>query len=115
MGCGINLLQPKFRFLVSFAGKYLAYDYCVPPLCGDTEGVTASFNHQLLKIYIPHTEPDLFGPALEYCAPIYLTLATNFQTNQECLSSCQVFIHMSIFFGVLVMKLYGLYLKGLSV
>ncbi|THG02978.1 hypothetical protein TEA_011470 [Camellia sinensis var. sinensis] len=90
MACGINLLQPKFRmsilhsgyayilpelfnvfldwdldgrFLVSFAGKYLAYDYCVPPLCGDTEGVTASFNHQLLKIYIPHTEPDLFGPA----------------------------------------------------
>ncbi|KAL7178044.1 hypothetical protein ACSBR2_031244 [Camellia fascicularis] len=63
MACGINLLQPKFRFLVSFAGKYLAYDCCVPPLCGDTEGVTASFNHQLLKIYIPHTEPDLFGPA----------------------------------------------------
>ncbi|GMP76814.1 hypothetical protein CsSME_00033330 [Camellia sinensis var. sinensis] len=63
MACGINLLQPKFRFLVSFAGKYLAYDYCVPPLCGDTEGVTATFNHQLLKIYIPHTEPDLFGPA----------------------------------------------------
>ncbi|KAF5941694.1 hypothetical protein HYC85_019336 [Camellia sinensis] len=63
MACGINLLQPKFRFLVSFAGKYLAYDYCVPPLCGDTEGVTANFNHQLLKIYIPHTEPDLFGPA----------------------------------------------------
>lgn len=45
--------------------------------------------------------------ALDYCALIYLTLATNFQTNQECLSSCRVFIHISIFFGVLVMKLYG--------
>ncbi|XP_028074501.1 squamosa promoter-binding-like protein 7 isoform X2 [Camellia sinensis] len=60
MACGINLLQPKFWFLVSFAGKCLAYDYCVPPLYGDTEGVTASFNHQLLRIYIPHTEPDFF-------------------------------------------------------
>ncbi|THG15386.1 hypothetical protein TEA_013492 [Camellia sinensis var. sinensis] len=64
MACGINLLQPQFWFLVSFAGKCLAYDYCVPPLYGDTEGVTASFNHQLLRIYIPHTEPDFFfGPA----------------------------------------------------
>ncbi|XP_052190238.1 squamosa promoter-binding-like protein 7 isoform X2 [Diospyros lotus] len=63
MACGSNLLQPKFRFLVSFAGKYMAYDYCVPTLSGDTERVTANFNHQLLKIHIPHTEPDLFGPA----------------------------------------------------
>lgn len=53
-------------FLISFAGKYLAYDYCFPSLCGesgDTEGVPASFDHQLLKICVPHTEPDLFGPA----------------------------------------------------
>ncbi|GMP60348.1 hypothetical protein CsSME_00023250 [Camellia sinensis var. sinensis] len=49
MACGINLLQPKVWLLVSFAGKCLAYDYCVPPLYGDTEGVTASFNHQLLR------------------------------------------------------------------
>uniref|UniRef100_A0AB39A6L8 Squamosa promoter-binding protein n=1 Tax=Actinidia deliciosa TaxID=3627 RepID=A0AB39A6L8_ACTDE len=63
VACGSNLLQPKFRFLISFAGKYLACDHCVPSLSGDTEGVTASFDHQLLKIHIPHTEPDLFGPA----------------------------------------------------
>lgn len=66
VACGSNLLQPKFRFLISFAGKYLAYDYCFPSLCGesgDTEGVPASFDHQLLKICVPHTEPDLFGPA----------------------------------------------------
>ncbi|KAL6971378.1 Squamosa promoter-binding-like protein [Sarracenia purpurea var. burkii] len=63
VACGSNLLQSKFRFLVSFGGKYLPYDYSVAPPCGDTEGVTASFDHQLLKIYIPHTEPNLFGPA----------------------------------------------------
>ncbi|KAL7251967.1 hypothetical protein ACSBR1_013761 [Camellia fascicularis] len=63
VACGSNLLQPKFRFLVSFAGKYLAYDYSVPPPYDDIEGVTANFNHQLLKICIRHTEPDVFGPA----------------------------------------------------
>ncbi|PSS33929.1 Squamosa promoter-binding-like protein [Actinidia chinensis var. chinensis] len=63
VACGSNLLQPKFRFLISFAGKYLACDHCVPSLSGDAEGVTTSFDHQLLKIDIPHTEPDLFGPA----------------------------------------------------
>ncbi|XAR54570.1 hypothetical protein NMG60_11029771 [Bertholletia excelsa] len=60
VACGSYLLQPKFRFLVSFAGKYLAYDFSVPPVCGDPE---TSFDHQLLKINIHHTEPDLFGPA----------------------------------------------------
>ncbi|KAI8561527.1 hypothetical protein RHMOL_Rhmol04G0347100 [Rhododendron molle] len=63
VACGSNLLQPKFRFLVSFAGKYLRCDYCVPSMCGDSEGVTASSDHQLLKIYVPHSEPDLYGPA----------------------------------------------------
>ena len=52
------------RFLVSFAGKYLAHDYCVASKHGQTEGDTASsFNHQLYKICIPRTEPDLCGPA----------------------------------------------------
>lgn len=51
------------RFLVSFAGKYLRCDYCVPSMCGDSEGVTASSDHQLLKIYVPRSEPDLYGPA----------------------------------------------------
>ncbi|XP_052208013.1 squamosa promoter-binding-like protein 7 isoform X1 [Diospyros lotus] len=63
VACGSNLIQPKFRFLVSFAGKYLEYDYSVLPLYGEMEGVTASLNHQLLKICIPHTETNLFGPA----------------------------------------------------
>ncbi|XP_041000956.1 squamosa promoter-binding-like protein 7 [Juglans microcarpa x Juglans regia] len=64
VACGSNLLQSKLRFLVSFAGKYLALDYCVSSLHGQTEGDTASScNHQLFKIFIPWTEKDLFGPA----------------------------------------------------
>lgn len=62
VACGSNLLQPNFRFLVSFAGKYLAYDYSVAPQHNDDEKVNA-FDNQLLKINIPHTDPDLFGPA----------------------------------------------------
>uniref|UniRef100_A0A5B7AUV9 Putative squamosa promoter-binding-like protein 7 n=1 Tax=Davidia involucrata TaxID=16924 RepID=A0A5B7AUV9_DAVIN len=64
VACGSNLLYPKVRFLISFSGKYLAYDYCVPLPYGKTGGDTAcDFDHQLYKIYIPHTEPNLFGPA----------------------------------------------------
>nr|QFR98472.1 SPL20 [Betula platyphylla] len=64
VACGSNLLQSKFRFLVSFAGNYLAHDYCVASLHGQTEGDTASScNHQMYKIYVPQTEPALFGPA----------------------------------------------------
>ncbi|PIN10142.1 hypothetical protein CDL12_17269 [Handroanthus impetiginosus] len=62
VACGSNLLQPKFRFLVSFAGRYLAYNICVSSLCckkGDSNG----FDHQLVKISIPQTDTNLFGPA----------------------------------------------------
>ena len=52
------------RFLVSFAGKYLSYDYHVVfprgKVGGDTVG---SVDHEFCKIYIPHTEPKAFGPA----------------------------------------------------
>lgn len=56
------------RSLVSFAGKYLAHDHSfVLPHC-QKEGDTKCNDHQLLKIYIPHTEHDLFGPAfVEVC------------------------------------------------
>ncbi|KAA8527510.1 hypothetical protein F0562_034775 [Nyssa sinensis] len=64
VACGSNLLLTNVRFLISFSGKYLAYDYCVPLPYGKTRGdSTCGFDHQLYKIYIPHTEPDLFGPA----------------------------------------------------
>ncbi|KAG8658768.1 hypothetical protein MANES_03G189400v8 [Manihot esculenta] len=62
VACGSNLLQPKFRLLVSFAGKYLKYDYCVALPRGPTEGCS-SLDHQLCKIYIPHVDPNVFGPA----------------------------------------------------
>ncbi|CAK9158354.1 unnamed protein product [Ilex paraguariensis] len=64
VACGSNLLQPKSRFLVSFAGKYLACDLCVPPMSGKTaDASTGGFTHQLVQLHVPHTEPDVFGPA----------------------------------------------------
>ncbi|KAF9605281.1 hypothetical protein IFM89_015897 [Coptis chinensis] len=70
VACGSNLLQPKFRFLVSFAGTYLAYDDClVTPYertgsCyGTKEDSSKLFEHQTCKIYIRSTDPNLFGPA----------------------------------------------------
>ncbi|KAK3011371.1 hypothetical protein RJ639_012080 [Escallonia herrerae] len=64
VACGSNLLQPKLRFLVSFAGKYLRYEVCVPSPCNKTEEDPASsIDHQLYKIQVPHTEQNLFGPA----------------------------------------------------
>ncbi|KAG8636650.1 hypothetical protein MANES_15G019100v8 [Manihot esculenta] len=62
VACGSNLLQPKFRLLVSFAGKYLAYDHCVALPHGHTEECSR-LDHQLCKIFIPNVEPNLFGPA----------------------------------------------------
>lgn len=51
------------RSLVSFSGKYLAHDHSfVSPHCHN-EGDAKCSDHQLFKIYIPHTECNLFGPA----------------------------------------------------
>ncbi|XP_057959413.1 squamosa promoter-binding-like protein 7 [Malania oleifera] len=64
IACGSNLSPDKFRFLISFAGKYLPCDYCIAVPHGESEGNTdCSYEHQLYKIYIAHTEPNLFGPA----------------------------------------------------
>ncbi|KAL3829390.1 hypothetical protein ACJIZ3_018192 [Penstemon smallii] len=62
VACGSDLLQPKLRFLVSFAGRYLSYKICVSSLCCKKE-YSNSFNHQLLSIYVPKTDMDLHGPA----------------------------------------------------
>ncbi|XP_058077484.1 squamosa promoter-binding-like protein 7 [Magnolia sinica] len=69
VACGNNLFQPKFKFLVSFAGRYLAYDSCISIPQGKTrschdgkEDSTHSSDHELFKIYIPSTESNLFGP-----------------------------------------------------
>ncbi|XP_022842520.1 squamosa promoter-binding-like protein 7 isoform X1 [Olea europaea var. sylvestris] len=63
VACGSNLLQPNFRFLVSFAGRYLAYDISVSSVACKSEGDRSSLDHQLLKIHVPQTDPDIFGPA----------------------------------------------------
>ncbi|PIN06660.1 hypothetical protein CDL12_20788 [Handroanthus impetiginosus] len=60
LACGSYLLQSNFRFLVSFAGRYLAYNICVSSTC---EKEDANTDHQLLKIYVPQIDVDLFGPA----------------------------------------------------
>ncbi|KAI4369589.1 hypothetical protein MLD38_018014 [Melastoma candidum] len=64
VACGTGLFQPKLRFLVSFAGKYLACD-CSPSCpCRKNNGcINCKCNHQSYKISIPPTEPSLSGPA----------------------------------------------------
>lgn len=50
------------RFLVSFSEKYLADDFCISS-CHKIEGDSSSLDHQLLKVNVPQTNADLFGPA----------------------------------------------------
>ncbi|KAI9195106.1 hypothetical protein LWI28_011737 [Acer negundo] len=63
VACGSNLLQPKFRFLISFAGKYLPYEFRIASPHSQNEGGPLTYDHQLYKIYVPQTESNLFGPA----------------------------------------------------
>ncbi|KNA24900.1 hypothetical protein SOVF_011410 [Spinacia oleracea] len=64
LACGSNLLQPKFRSLISFAGKYLAHDYYVAfPRGKGEDKPTIDHDRQFCRIYVPHTEPSYFGPA----------------------------------------------------
>ncbi|GAU20040.1 hypothetical protein TSUD_381320 [Trifolium subterraneum] len=62
--CGSNLLQPKFRLLVSFYGKYMKYEYCVPsPHNWAEDNISCAYDNQLYKICVPHIEENLMGPA----------------------------------------------------
>lgn len=70
LACGSNLIHSRFRFLVSFAGRYLAYDDCVAilyertGLCNDTdEDNDKQCEHQMYKICVTTTDPTLSGPA----------------------------------------------------
>ncbi|KAK9079871.1 hypothetical protein SSX86_001544 [Deinandra increscens subsp. villosa] len=60
LACGSNLLQPRLRFLVSFAGKYMTNDVRVSPLRNTS---TTNMDHQFLNICVPHSDLDVFGPA----------------------------------------------------
>ncbi|XP_048611605.1 squamosa promoter-binding-like protein 7 isoform X2 [Brassica napus] len=59
--CGLNLVQPKCRFLVSFSGKYLPHNYSVVP-APDQDG-KRSCSNKLYRITIVNSDPNLFGPA----------------------------------------------------
>lgn len=48
---------------MSFGGRYLGNDINVVPSDCKYEGDSSSTEHQLLKIHVPRTEADLFGPA----------------------------------------------------
>lgn len=51
------------RFLISFSGKYLAYDYCPELSHSQSErGTKRNFDHQLCRIHVPHTDKNNFGP-----------------------------------------------------
>ncbi|XP_039048807.1 squamosa promoter-binding-like protein 7 isoform X2 [Hibiscus syriacus] len=63
VACGSNLLHPKSQILVSFAGRYLPYDYHVASSNVHSKEDYPSCDHQLYKIYAPQTEPDIYGPA----------------------------------------------------
>lgn len=64
------------RFLISFSGKYLAYDYCHESAHVQSKGGTeCNFDHQLYRIHVPHTEANDFGPVfIEVGAYIYFVL-----------------------------------------
>ncbi|KAK6122633.1 hypothetical protein DH2020_043632 [Rehmannia glutinosa] len=49
-------------FLISFAGRYLAYNIRVSSPCFE-KGDANRADHQLLKIYVPQIDMALFGPA----------------------------------------------------
>ncbi|KAG2300168.1 hypothetical protein Bca4012_011763 [Brassica carinata] len=59
--CGLNLVQPKCRFLVSFSGKYLPHNYSVVPALG--QDGKRPCNNKLYRINIVNSDPSLFGPA----------------------------------------------------
>ncbi|XP_048624981.1 squamosa promoter-binding-like protein 7 isoform X1 [Brassica napus] len=59
--CGLNLVQPKCRFLVSFSGKYLPHNYSAVP--GPGQDGKRSCNNKLYRINIVNSDLNLFGPA----------------------------------------------------
>lgn len=70
IACGSNLDQPKLRFLVSFAGKYLVCDACriisnQNVRCFGVNSVISSSNcgHEMFRIHIKQTTAEVFGPA----------------------------------------------------
>ncbi|KAF8038164.1 hypothetical protein BT93_B0892 [Corymbia citriodora subsp. variegata] len=64
VACGSDLQQPQFRFLISFAGKYLACDYgAASSYSGSEGGINCNSGHQLYNLHIPCNELNQSGPA----------------------------------------------------
>ncbi|KAL3641953.1 Squamosa promoter-binding-like protein [Castilleja foliolosa] len=109
VACGSYLLQSNFRFLISFAGQYLAYNICGSSPCFE-KGAASRVEHQLLKIYVPQKDVTLFGPAFievenqsglsnfipilvgdkETCAEMEI-LQQNFDPKKQKHSACEAF------------------------
>ncbi|RWW34697.1 hypothetical protein GW17_00000523, partial [Ensete ventricosum] len=70
VACGSNLDQPKFRFLVSFAGKYLKHDSMHVTSTGKSRSYDGnevecikSSEHEMFIIKVTHIDSEIFGPA----------------------------------------------------
>ncbi|KAJ0979695.1 hypothetical protein J5N97_015169 [Dioscorea zingiberensis] len=65
IACGSNLDQPKFRFLVSFAGKYLDCDSYEMSMVNkeNTRDSADITDHEMFRISITWTDSEVFGPA----------------------------------------------------
>lgn len=68
------------RLLVSFCGEYLSHKSSVSSSCSKTEEDSSSSDHQLLKISVPQTQLDLFGPAF---IEVKLTFSMLYDVIQE--------------------------------
>ncbi|KAK9072057.1 hypothetical protein SSX86_008489 [Deinandra increscens subsp. villosa] len=62
LACGSNLLQPRLRFLVSFAGKYMTNNVHVSSRYNQSDTSTTILDRQFLNICVPCTELNVFGP-----------------------------------------------------
>uniref|UniRef100_A0A804KKA9 SBP-type domain-containing protein n=1 Tax=Musa acuminata subsp. malaccensis TaxID=214687 RepID=A0A804KKA9_MUSAM len=70
VACGSNLEQSKFRFLVSFAGKYLKHDSMRVTSTrksrsydGNEVECIESSEHEMFMIKVTHMDSEIFGPA----------------------------------------------------
>lgn len=101
------------RLLVSFCGEYLSHKSSVSSSCSKTEEDSSSSDHQLLKISVPQTQLDLFGPAF---IEVKLTFSMLYDVIQEPpLTQVSWFdIMYSLHFSIIVAFLRNLCLYYLS-
>ena len=98
------------RFLVSFAGKYLAHDYCVALPQVHTEG-GSGLHHQLYKILTHCIEPNLLGPLfIEVRIMLYLVVLLSIVSfNKGAFGHvCQVLEDPPIYIHLYVMVCHAL-------